>query len=113
MAFEDKKFMTRRMVCRQLALDGSVLDRLEELELIVPIRRPGRQRVYAHDDYERLRVYSVLVNELEVNGAGAEIILQMRARLMDAQQRMSRLLRHAHSRGLLDNLKEIFDALDE
>ncbi len=113
MGDREKKFVTRRWVCRQLALDGSVLDRLEELDLVLPVRRPGRERVYAYEDYDRLRVYSVLVNELEVNGAGAEIILQMRTRLLDARQRISRLLHHARSQGILDDLKKILESLDD
>lgn len=113
MTHEGEKFVSRRMVCRQLALDGGVLDRLEELQLVIPIRRPGRQRAYTPDDYDRLRVYSVLVNELEVNGAGAEIILQMRTRLMGARERVSKMLNHARCQGFLDDLKEILESLDD
>ena len=69
--------ITRRTVLKKLCLDGEVLDRLEELQLVVPIIRPGKERAYRIDDVDRLRVYQVLINDLGVNPAGAEIILRM------------------------------------
>lgn len=107
------KLITRRMVCRRLDLDIAVLDRLEELQLVIPIRRPGRERAYAPEDIDRLRVYAVLVRELDVNPPGAEIILRLRTRLLTAHQRLARLLIQASQQGMLDELKDLLDSLDD
>lgn len=107
------KLIARRTVCRRLALDGTELDRLEELQLVIPVRRPGRERAYAPEDIDRLRVYAVLVQELEVNPPGAEIILRLRTRLLTARQRLTQLLLQAREQGVLGELKDLLDALDE
>ncbi len=107
------KLITRRTVCRRLDLDGTVLDRLEELQLVIPIRRPGRERAYAPEDIDRLRVYAVLIKELDVNPPGAEIILRLRTRLLTARRRLARLLIQASEHGMLDELKDLLDSLDD
>ena len=108
-----RRLIARRTVCRRLDLDGAVLDRLEELQLVIPVRRPGRERAYAPEDIEQLRVYAVLVRELEVNPPGAEIILRMRHRLLTARQRLAQLLIQASQQGMLDELKDLLASLDE
>lgn len=105
--------ITRRTVCRRLDLDGRLLDRLEELEIVFPVRRPGKERAYAPDDIDRLRVYTILVRELDVNPAGAEIILRLRGRLLGVRSRLSRLLQQAHQQGLLDELRGLLDSIED
>jgi len=107
------ELITKRTICRRLDLDGRVLDRLEELEIVFPVRRPGRERAYAPDDVDRLRVYTILVRELDVNPAGAEIILRLRGRLIGVRSRLARLLHQAHQQGLLDELRGLLDSIEE
>jgi len=108
-----RDMIARRTVLRRLNLEAEVLDRLEELELILPVKRPGKERAYYPDDVDRLRVYQVLVRELEVNPPGAEIILRMRSRLVEMQKRISRVLEEIENQGLLDDVREILSSLEE
>jgi DNA-binding transcriptional MerR regulator len=107
------KIIARRTVLRRLEIEGEVLDRLEELELVVPVRRPGRERAYHVRDVDRLRVYQVLVQELGVNPPGAEIIVRMRTQLLTMQERMILLLAEFKNKGLLEELKQIVSALQD
>lgn len=108
-----RQIITRRMVIRTTGIDGEILDRLEELQILIPIRRPGRERAYRPRDLDRLRVYGLLVRELGVNPEGAEIILRMRDRLLDLRHRLSVFLDQARQEGLLDELERILDDLDD
>jgi len=107
------RIVARRTVIRRLSLDGEVLDRLEELELVVPVRRPGKETAYRLDDIDRLRVYLLLTQELGVNPPGAEIILRLRGRLMDLQQILYRMLTGIRNQGLLDKVREVLSSLDQ
>jgi DNA-binding transcriptional MerR regulator len=108
-----RKIITRRTVLRRLEIEGEVLDRLEELDLVVPVRRPGRERAYHLRDVDRLRVYQVLVQELGVNPPGAEIILRMRTQLLAMQDRMFRMLSEFKNKVLLDEMKQIVASLQD
>ena len=110
---QPEQLISRRTVSQRLDLDSQVLDRLEELQVIVPVCRPGRQRAYAPEDVDRIRVYALLVQELDVNPAGAEIILRMRNRLLLARQRMMKLLLHAREQGILSELESLLESLEE
>jgi MerR family transcriptional regulator, heat shock protein HspR len=104
---------TRRTVIRKLKLDGQVLDRLEELQIVVAVRRKGKERAYRSVDVDRLRVYQVLVQELGVNPAGAEIILRMRDQLLLFRKRMGQVLSQIKAEGMLDDFSEILSSLDK
>lgn len=108
-----QRIFARRSVLKQLDLDGEVLDHLEELQIIVPVQRPGRERGYHPADVDRLRVYQVLVRELGVNPAGAEIILRMRNQLLHIRQNMSRLLGEMKAQGMLDEFQKVLESLED
>ena len=107
------RIIARRSVLKQLDMDGQVLDHLEELQIIIPVRRPGRERAYHVGDVDRLRVYQVLVRELGVNPAGAEIILRMRNQLLHIRGRMSRLVNEMQAQGMLDEFQKILATLED
>ncbi len=108
---QKQQMLTRRSVLKLLDIDGKAVDRLEQLEIIIPIRRPNRQRAYHPKDVDRLRVYQLLVNELEVNPNGAEIILRLRNRIMELEHGMGLLLDEMKSQGLLEDIKKILDSI--
>lgn len=54
---------------------------------------------YTHEQAETARVVGILIHELDVNWAGAEVILRMRAELVATQQQVSELLVLLRSRG--------------
>ena len=68
--------------------------RLYEREgLIEPQRTRGNIRLYSDYDIERVRAIQRLTTELGVNLAGAEVILNMRSRMLELQEEMERLRR--------------------
>jgi MerR family transcriptional regulator/heat shock protein HspR len=68
--------------------------RLYEREgLIEPGRSRGRIRLYSDRDIERLRMMQRLTNDLGVNLAGAEVILNMRQVILDRQQQLAEIRR--------------------
>lgn len=70
--------------------------RLYEREgLVEPKRTGGKIRLYSEGDIDRVRRVMRLTNELGVNLAGAEAILNMRERMMrmfDEMEQMRRLM---------------------
>ena len=68
--------------------------RLYEREgLIEPGRSRGRIRLYSDHDIERLRMMQRLTNDLGVNLAGAEVILNMREVILDLQRQLAEIRR--------------------
>ena len=112
---ERRELVTRRTVIRRLQLDADVLDHLEEMEIVVPVYRPGRERCYQPGDVDQLRVYQLLVEDLGVNPPGAEIVLRMRARIIHTHERMGRLLNEMKAQGMIeiDDVREILNAVRE
>lgn len=82
--------------------------RLYEREgLVEPGRTGGKIRLYSEHDLDRVRRIMRLTNELGVNLAGAEAILNMRERMLDMRQEMERL-RH-EMEGVLDEYRRMMD----
>ncbi len=73
------RYLKVREICVQLRLDEGTLRELSE-EGLVQIRQPtaGDDEVVSANDAERLRVIATLMNEMDVNLAGVEVILHMR-----------------------------------
>lgn len=108
----DQTIIARRSVIKMLEIEPEAIDRLEQLQIIIPVRRPKRERAYHQKDIDCLRVYQLLVKELEVNPAGAEIILRMRKQMLEIQRRMGLMLNGIKSQGLLEEIKKILSSID-
>ena len=68
--------------------------RLYEREgLVEPGRTGGKIRLYSEHDLERVRFVMRLTNDLGVNLAGAEAILNMRERMVEMRREMERMRR--------------------
>lgn len=65
----------------------------ERLGLIEPVRGKGEIRYYSHDDIERIQQIRRLVDELGVNLAGVEVILNMREQMKRMHAEMSERIR--------------------
>jgi len=78
------------VAARMVRAHPQTLRRYEELGLIKPARLSGR-RFYSLKDIERLRKIIYLTDELGVNLAGVEIILNLNERIEKMQQEMSRM----------------------
>ena len=87
------KYFTRKQVIELLEIDESFLVQLEQEEIVYLETSQGA--VTAHFSeimLERARVADNLVNELEVNLAGAAIIVQMREDLADLRHELENAL---------------------
>jgi hypothetical protein len=58
---------------------------------------PREERELSAEHLELARVTRTLISELEVNWAGVEIVLRMRAELLDTRRQVDELLRLLHA----------------
>ncbi|MDH4137993.1 MAG: MerR family transcriptional regulator [Anaerolineae bacterium] len=87
---QDEPCYVISVVAKLVDLHPQTLRRYEEIGLIKPARASGR-RLYSSRDLERLRRINRLVNDLGVNLAGVEVILNMSERLEYLQKEMNRM----------------------
>lgn len=73
------------VAAKMVKLHPQTLRHYENLGLVVPQRTNGNIRLYSPADIDRLSQISRLTNELGVNLAGVQIILDMRERLEQLQ----------------------------
>jgi MerR family transcriptional regulator/heat shock protein HspR len=72
-------------------LHPQTLRHYERLGLISPYRSEGARRLYSPHDIERLRKINRLTNDLGINLAGVEVILNMSERMAEMQAEMERM----------------------
>jgi MerR family transcriptional regulator/heat shock protein HspR len=85
------------VAARMLGVHAQTLRYYERAGLIAPSRSRGRIRLYSRADLERIRQVQRLIEELGVNLAGAEVIIDMSARLR-AMEEENQSLRQALQR---------------
>lgn len=81
------------VAAQMVGLHPQTLRSYERLGLIRPQRSSGRVRLYSQHDIEALRRISRLTDELGVNLAGVEVILNLTRRLEEMQQEMEEMER--------------------
>src|SRR6188474_661242 len=69
------------VAARMLGVHAQTLRYYERVGLLVPSRSRGRIRLYSRADLERVRQVQRLIDDLGVNLAGAEVIIDMGHRL--------------------------------
>jgi MerR family transcriptional regulator/heat shock protein HspR len=69
------------VAARLLGVHAQTLRYYERVGLLTPSRSRGRIRLYSQRDLERVRQVHRLIDDLGVNLAGAEVIIDMSARL--------------------------------
>lgn len=79
------------VVARMLQVHPQTLRHYERLGLVQPQRSDGNVRLYSPYDVERLRKICRLSEELGVNLAGIEVILNLLDRVEKLQEEMNRL----------------------
>ena len=86
-------------------MDEKFLSRLEDEELVHPVQVESvPENVFLVEEVERIRIIHNLVNELEVNLPGVEVILEMRENMLRMQQQCNVILET-----LIRELKERLD----
>jgi MerR family transcriptional regulator/heat shock protein HspR len=88
-----KEFWTVTEIVELFEVKESFLAQLEEEEILCPIRR-GRPpaKVFSAMDLEKLRLAKTLVEEMEVNLPGVEIVLRMRQNMIDMRRQFDAIL---------------------
>src|SRR6266550_4845150 len=79
--------------------------------LIEPKRSPKGTRLYSQADVERLRRIQEMTNELGLNLAGVERVLELEAKLERAQAKVDALERRAEE--LRDEVQRLLSARDK
>jgi MerR family transcriptional regulator, heat shock protein HspR len=82
------------IAAQMLGVHPQTLRLYEREGLIEPQRSGGKIRLYSERDIEKVRCIMRLTNDLGVNLAGAETILNMRERMMQLREEMDLLRRH-------------------
>ncbi len=69
------------VAARMLGVRAQTLRYYERLGLVEPARTNGNQRVFSREDVERVRRIRGLVDDLGVNLAGVEVIMNLLERI--------------------------------
>lgn len=94
---------TIKVVAQLVGMHEQSLRMYERKGLICPRRSDGNIRLFSDADVERVRFIKRLVDDLGVNLAGAEVIMNMREQ-MESMRREMEQLEH-HTRHLLAQLE--------
>jgi MerR family transcriptional regulator/heat shock protein HspR len=73
----EPRFYLISMAAEILDMHPQTLRKYERLGLVQPARTVGSMRVYDHEELERLRLIKRLVDELGINLAGVQRLLQV------------------------------------
>lgn len=87
---EDPVFIIS-VAARMLGVRTQTLRYYERIGLVEPARTGGNQRVYSRRDIERVQRIRNMMDDLGVNLAGVEVILNLLDRLETADNEMKRL----------------------
>jgi MerR family transcriptional regulator, heat shock protein HspR len=83
----------RKQVIEIFEVDENFLDTLEAEDLVHPVQEESTsEKVFPPDQVERIRIINNLVNDLEVNLAGVEVIMEMRENLIRMQRQFDQIL---------------------
>jgi MerR family transcriptional regulator/heat shock protein HspR len=79
------------IAARMIGVHAQTLRYYERAGLVEPSRSEGNKRLYSNRDIEKLRQIKTLVDDLGVNLAGVEVILNMLDRMSEMEQRIEEL----------------------
>jgi MerR family transcriptional regulator/heat shock protein HspR len=81
------------VAARMLGVHAQTLRYYERVGLLTPSRSSGRIRLYSQRDLDRVRQVQRLIDDLGVNLAGAEVIIDMSNRLRALEEENESLRR--------------------
>lgn len=79
------------VAARLTDLHPQTLRHYERIGLIKPARSSGNRRLYSQQDVERLRQITRLTEDVGVNLAGVDLILQMREEMRKMEREMDHM----------------------
>lgn len=86
------KYLRIDEIDRRFGLTRAVLEALASEGLIEIKRTLDEEPVLSIDDVEKARVAHLLMEELDVNFAGAEVIVRMRSEMIAMQRQFGQIL---------------------
>lgn len=88
-----RQYWTTREVIEIFKTETRFLNELEEEEIVCPdtLEDPCEKR-FSEADLDRLRLAKLLVEDMDVNLAGVEIILRMRQHMFDMRAQFDHIL---------------------
>jgi MerR family transcriptional regulator/heat shock protein HspR len=86
----DEPIFVISVAARLVEMHPQTLRYYERAGLLKPTRSSGKIRLYSQREIDRLRKIARLTNELGVNLAGVEIIIDLTDRLEQMQEQMNR-----------------------
>lgn len=95
------------IAARKVNMHPQTLRYYERVGLIEPSRTRGKIRLYSQRDIERLQLIQRLVNDLGVNLAGVEVIINLTERLAQMEQRLYEMERRCQEAGLRSQLDDV------
>jgi len=87
-----RKYLRITEVTKICGVDVKFVKRLEQEQVISPIVRRS-EKYYPLDQVDRVRVARLLIEEMGVNLAGAEVALHMREQMIAMQRQFNEVLR--------------------
>ena len=87
-----RKLLRITEVTKLYGVDVKFVKRLEQENIIFPIVRRS-EKYYPLDQVDRIRVARLLIEEMGVNLAGAEVALHMREQMVAMQRQFNEILR--------------------
>ncbi len=106
---DDEPIYVISVAARLVEMHPQTLRYYERAGLLKPERSSGKIRLYSRREIERLRKISRLTNELGVNLAGVEIIMDLTERLEKLQEKMKQ--RESQMQGEIDRLRGELETL--
>lgn len=85
-------FFAIGVIAAELRVHPQTLRHYERLGLVKPRRSKGNVRLYSQADFERMKLIQRLVNDLGVNLAAVEVILNLTERIEKLQLEMDERL---------------------
>jgi MerR family transcriptional regulator/heat shock protein HspR len=101
-----EEFLTITEVVERLQISKGLLNDLEQEEIICPVcLKKSAEKMLSASDLERLRIAKLLIEEMDVNVPGVEVILQMRQNMLDIRRQFDEILEDL-ARRLQERFKE-------
>lgn len=88
---QEPRTYTIRVAAQRAGMHEQSLRLYERRGLITPARSKGNIRRFSDEDIEQVRFIRRLVDDLGVNLAGVEVIIQLRRQLLDAHREIEAL----------------------
>jgi MerR family transcriptional regulator/heat shock protein HspR len=85
------------VAARMVGMHAQSLRNYERQGLIRPGRSQGRVRLYSQADIEHLRAIQRMINDMGVNLAGVEVIINMKERMLQMEVEMDELRQELQS----------------